>query len=40
MKKAREVLNNVYWVGARDLNCRKFHGELYQSKKEQAIMLI
>ncbi len=29
MKKAREVLNNVYWVGARDLNCRKFHGELY-----------
>lgn len=29
MKKARKIQEHVYWVGARDLNCRKFHGELY-----------
>ena len=29
MKKARQIANNVYWVGARDYNCRHFHGELY-----------
>ncbi len=29
MKKATKLKENVYWVGARDLNCRNFHGELY-----------
>ena len=29
MKKAKQISEKVYWVGSRDLNCRKFHGELY-----------
>lgn len=29
MRKATQILENVYWVGARDLNNRHFHGELF-----------
>lgn len=33
MKKATEIIKNVYWVGARDINCRNFHGELYPTEE-------
>ena len=29
MKKAKQLMYSVYWVGARDINNRHFHGELY-----------
>lgn len=29
MKQAIQLMENVYWVGVRDLNIRNFHGELY-----------
>ena len=29
MKKAKKIIDNVYWVGVRDLNNRHFHGDLY-----------
>ena len=29
MKKAKQLMDSVYWVGARDINNRHFHGELY-----------
>ena len=29
MKKAKKIIDSVYWVGARDINCRDFHGELF-----------
>ena len=29
MKRAKKIIDNVYWVGVRDLNNRHFHGDLY-----------
>ena len=29
MKKAKQLMDSVYWVGARDITNRYFHGELY-----------
>lgn len=40
MKRAKKIIDNVYWVGVRDLNNRHFHGDLYPSMKAVHTMHI